>query len=106
MSELNKYSKTVTQDPTQPAAQAMLHAIGLTTDDLKKPQIGIASTGFDGNPCNMHLNGLASSIKKNINEYNQVGLVFHTIGVSAGCPRPGNTSNSPNDLEKPEISKK
>jgi dihydroxy-acid dehydratase len=84
MSELNKYSKTVTQDPTQPAAQAMLHAIGLTTDDLKKPQIGIASTGFDGNPCNMHLNGLASSIKKNINEYNQVGLVFHTIGVSDG----------------------
>ena len=84
MSELNKYSKTVTQDPTQPAAQAMLHAIGLTTDDLKKPQIGIASTGFDGNPCNMHLNGLAASIKKNINEYNQVGLVFHTIGVSDG----------------------
>ena len=84
MSELNKYSKTVTQDPTQPAAQAMLHAIGLTNEDLKKPQIGIASTGFDGNPCNMHLNGLASSIKKNINEYNQVGLVFHTIGVSDG----------------------
>ena len=84
MTELNKYSKTVTQDPTQPAAQAMLHAIGLTTDDLKKPQIGIASTGFDGNPCNMHLNGLAGSIKQNINEHGQVGLVFHTIGVSDG----------------------
>jgi dihydroxy-acid dehydratase len=84
MSELNKYSKTVTQDPTQPAAQAMLHAIGLTRDDLNKPQVGIASTGFDGNPCNMHLNDLAVSIKKNINDYNQVGLVFHTIGVSDG----------------------
>ena len=84
MSELNKYSKTVTQDPTQPAAQAMLHAIGLTKEDLKKPQIGIASTGFDGNPCNMHLNGLAASIKKNINEHDHVGLVFNTIGVSDG----------------------
>ena len=84
MTTLNKYSKTVTQDPTQPAAQAMLHAIGLSREDLNKPQVGIASTGFDGNPCNMHLNGLAASIKKNINEYNQIGLVFHTIGVSDG----------------------
>ncbi len=84
MPELNKYSKTVTQDPTQPAAQAMLHAIGLSREDLKKPQIGIASTGFDGNPCNMHLNGLAAAIKQNINEHNLVGLVFHTIGVSDG----------------------
>jgi dihydroxy-acid dehydratase len=84
MKELNKYSKTVTQDPTQPAAQAMLHAIGLTKSDLKKPQIGIASTGFDGNPCNMHLNGLASLIKKGINSHDMIGLVFNTIGVSDG----------------------
>jgi dihydroxy-acid dehydratase len=84
MSELNKYSKTVTQDPTQPAAQAMLHAIGLTREDLKKPQIGIASTGYDGNPCNMHLNGLAGQIKQGINGQNMVGLVFNTIGVSDG----------------------
>ena len=84
MKELNKYSKTVTQDPTQPAAQAMLHAIGLSREDLRKPQIGIASTGFDGNPCNMHLNDLARAIKTHINEQGLVGLVFHTIGVSDG----------------------
>ena len=84
MTELNKYSKTVTQDPTQPAAQAMLHAIGLSTSDLKKPQIGIASTGFDGNPCNMHLNGLADQIKSGINDHQMIGLVFNTIGVSDG----------------------
>jgi dihydroxy-acid dehydratase len=84
MTELNKYSKTVTQDPTQPAAQAMLHGIGLTRDDLKKAQIGIASTGYDGNPCNMHLNGLADTIKKSVNEQGQVGLIFNTIGVSDG----------------------
>jgi len=65
--ELNKYSKTVTQDPSLPAAQAMLHAIGLTDDDLKKPLIGIASTGYEGNPCNMHLNDMSTHIKK-VNE--------------------------------------
>lgn len=81
---LNKYSKTVTQDPSQPAAQAMLHAIGLTEEDFKKPQVGVVSTGFDGNPCNMHLNDLAYIIKKGVNEAGMVGLVFHTIGVSDG----------------------
>lgn len=82
--ELNKYSKHVTQDPTQPAAQAMLHAIGLTTEDLKKAQVGVVSTGWEGNPCNMHLNQLAFDIRDSINTQDLVGLVFHTIGVSDG----------------------
>lgn len=81
---LNKYSKEITQDESRPAAQSMLHAIGLTTEDLKKPQIGIASTGWDGNPCNMHLNGLAARVKEGVNNEDLVGLVFHTIGVSDG----------------------
>ena len=62
----------------------MLHAVGLSVDDLKKPQIGIVSTGFDGNPCNMHLNDLARQIKEKVNSNNQVGLIFNTIGVSDG----------------------
>jgi dihydroxy-acid dehydratase len=82
--ELNKYSKRVTQDPTQPASQAMLYATGMTDEDMKKPQIGIASTGYDGNPCNMHLNGLAGFIQEEINKMNLVGLKFNTIGVSDG----------------------
>lgn len=82
--ELNKYSKAVTQDPTQPAAQAMLHAIGLTDEDFKKPLIGIASTGYEGNPCNMHLNDLSIDIKKGVQAANLVGLIFNTIGVSDG----------------------
>ena len=81
---LNKYSKAVTQDPTQPAAQAMLHAIGMTDEDFQKPLIGIASTGYEGNPCNMHLNELAQEIKVGINAQALVGLVFNTIGVSDG----------------------
>ena len=81
---LNKYSKAVTQDPTQPAAKAMLHAIGLTTKDLSKPFVGIASTGYEGNPCNMHLNNLSKNIKDGINKNELIGLIFNTIGVSDG----------------------
>jgi len=80
--ELNKYSKTITQDPTQPAAQAMFYGIGLTDEDLKKAQVGIASMGWDGNTCNMHLNDLAAVVKKSVWETNLVGLIFNTIGVS------------------------
>lgn len=84
MNELNKYSKTITQDPTQPAAQAMLYGIGLTDDDLKKAQVGIVSMGYDGNTCNMHLNDLAKLVKKGVWENEMVGLIFNTIGVSDG----------------------
>jgi len=84
MSSLNKYSKTVTQDPTQPAAQAMLHAIGLTKEDFNKPIVGIASTGYEGNPCNMHLNDLAKLVKAGTQNEAIVGLIFNTIGVSDG----------------------
>ena len=81
---LNKYSQRITQADDQPGAQAMLHATGLTTEDLKKPQIGIASTGWEGNPCNMHLNALAGQIKEEIQNHDFVGLIFNTIGVSDG----------------------
>ena len=82
--ELNKYSKTVTQDPTQPAAQAMLYGIGLTEQQLNLPFVGIASMGYDGNTCNMHLNHLASLVKNEINKNEMVGLIFNTIGISDG----------------------
>ena len=84
MEKLNKYSQAVTQDPTQPASQAMFHAIGLNDEDLKKAQVGIVSTGWEGNPCNMHLNSLAADIKVGVNKADLVGLIFHTIGVSDG----------------------
>jgi dihydroxy-acid dehydratase len=82
--ELNKYSKIITQDPTQPAAQAMLYGIGLTDLQLKQPFVGIASMGYDGNTCNMHLNHLASLIKSEVNKDEMVGLIFNTIGISDG----------------------
>lgn len=84
MTTLNRYSKTITQDETQPAAQAMLYGIGLTEDDLKKAQVGIVSAGYEGNTCNMHLNDLAKSVKFGVTSENLVGLIFNTIGVSDG----------------------
>lgn len=82
--EINKYSKVLTQDETQPAAQAMLYGIGLTDSDMHKAQVGIASMGYDGNTCNMHLNELAQHIKKSVWDQEMVGLIFNTIGVSDG----------------------
>ena len=68
--ELNKYSKTLTQDPTQPATQAMYYGIGFQKEDFDKAQIGIASMGYDGNTCNMHLNGLADIVKEGVKKEN------------------------------------
>jgi dihydroxy-acid dehydratase len=84
MSEINKYSKALTQDVTQPAAQAMYYGIGLTDDDLKKAQVGIVSMGYEGNTCNMHLNDLARIVKEGVVDNDLVGLIFNTIGVSDG----------------------
>ncbi|MFZ4261065.1 dihydroxy-acid dehydratase [Sphingobacterium sp. HJSM2_6] len=81
---INKYSRIFTQDETQPAAKAMLYGIGLTDADMEKAQVGIASMGYDGNTCNMHLNDLAQVVKKGIWNNDLVGLTFGTIGVSDG----------------------
>ncbi len=82
--ELNKHSRRLTQDESQPASQAMLYAVGLTDEDMNKAQVGIASTGYDGNPCNMHLNNLAAEVKVETKITGLVGLGFNTIGVSDG----------------------
>ena len=80
----NKFSRVVTKDDSQPAAQAMLHAIGLSEEDFDKPFIGIGSTGYEGNPCNMHLNDLSVKIKNSISASEYIGLIFNSIGVSDG----------------------
>lgn len=82
--ELNKYSKTLTQDETQPAARAMLYGVGLTDSDMSKAQVGIVASGYEGNTCNMHLNDLAKTVKMGVQASDLVGLTFHTIGVSDG----------------------
>ena len=82
--EINKYSRNITQNETQPAGQAMLYGIGLTDEDMRKAQVGIASAGYEGNTCNMHLNDLSKDIKKSIQAADMVGLIFNTIGVSDG----------------------
>jgi dihydroxy-acid dehydratase len=84
MSKLNRYSAELTQKRSQVGSQAMLYGCGLTDADMDKPQVGIASMGWEGNPCNMHLNQLAVEVKKGVQSAELVGLIFHTIGVSDG----------------------
>ncbi len=81
---MNHYSKLITQDSTLPAARAMLHATGFQEEDFSKPQVGIVSTGYEGNPCNMHLNALAAIVKSGCKDSGTLGLIFNTIGVSDG----------------------
>src|SRR5881296_121093 len=82
--QLNKYSSHVTQPKSQGASQAMLYATGLTEQDMQKPQVGIASVWFDGNPCNMHLLKLAEKVKEGVTAAGLVGMRFNTVGVSDG----------------------
>ncbi len=81
---LNKYSSHITQPKAQGGSQAMLHATGLSDDDLQKAQVGIASVWYEGNPCNMHLLDLAAEVKLGVVDAGLVGLRFNTIGVSDG----------------------
>lgn len=82
--KLNKYSARLTQEESQVGSQAMLYGAGLTEEDMDKAQVGIASTGWEGNPCNMHLNDLAVHVRDSIWDSGLVGFVFHSIGVSDG----------------------
>ena len=82
--KLNKHSATITQNKSQGGGQAMLYGTGLTTDDMAKAQVGIASVWWEGNTCNMHLNDLAAEVKAGVQEADLVGLRFNTIGVSDG----------------------
>jgi dihydroxy-acid dehydratase len=84
MPDLNKYSSRITQPKSQGASQAMLFATGMTSDDMNKPQVGIASVWYEGNPCNMHLLALAEKVKEGVVAAGMVGMRFNTIGVSDG----------------------
>jgi dihydroxy-acid dehydratase len=82
--QLNKYSSKITHPKSQGASQAMLYATGLSDDDMDKPQVGIASMWYEGNPCNMHLLQLAEKVKEGVKAAGLVGYRFNTIGVSDG----------------------
>ena len=82
--QLNKFSSRITQPKSQGASQAMLYATGLTEEDMNKPQVGIGSVWYEGNPCNMHLLDLAAEVKQGVSDAGLVGMRFNTVGVSDG----------------------
>lgn len=79
---LNKVSRNITQPISQGASQAMLYAVGLIEEDMNKPQVGISSVWFNGNPCNMHLLDLNNKVRQGVQDQNMVGFQFNTVGVS------------------------
>ncbi|MFM8477872.1 MAG: dihydroxy-acid dehydratase [Planctomycetaceae bacterium] len=84
MPQLNRYSSRITQPASQGASQAMLYATGMSPEDMQKPQVGIASVWYEGNPCNMHLMDLAAKVREGVQAAGLVGMRFNTIGVSDG----------------------
>jgi dihydroxy-acid dehydratase len=82
--QLNKYSAIITQRKTQGAGQSQLYGTGMTTEDMTKPQIGIMSNWFEGNPCNMHLDDLQERAWKGVQSVGMKGMRFTAIGVSDG----------------------
>ena len=82
--ELNRFSRELTQSYDHPAARAMLLGAGLTEADLDRAQVGVISSGYEGNPCNMHLNRLAAAVKTGVQASDMVGFISNTIGVSDG----------------------
>ena len=79
---LNRYSARITQPKSQGASQAMLYGVGMTEQDMDKPQVGIASVWYEGNTCNMHLLSLADKVKEGVEAQDLVGMRFNTVGVS------------------------
>ena len=80
--KINRVSERITQPRSQGGSQAMLHATGLSSEDLSKAEIGIASVWYEGNPCNMHLLDLAAAVKTGVEDAGMVGMRFNTVGVS------------------------
>ncbi|MBN3520508.1 dihydroxy-acid dehydratase [Algoriphagus lutimaris] len=81
---LKKHSWEISENPEHPAGMAMLYATGMSDKKMKQPFVGIASCGYESNPCNMHLNDFAGLIKASSQEQDLTGLVFNTIGISDG----------------------
>ena len=84
MTQINKFSRRITQPASQGASQAMLYATGMDKADMDKAQVGISSMWYEGNPCNMHLMDLAAKVHAGVQAENMIGMRFNTIGVSDG----------------------
>ena len=79
-----KHSSKIVDGVEQAPSRAMLRAVGFENEDFNKPQVGVASTWSMVTPCNMHINKLADSAVKGINDAGSKAVLFNTITVSDG----------------------
>src|SRR5579859_1517196 len=77
-------SGPLTTGPARAPQRAMLRAVGLSEEDLKLPQVAVASSWNEVTPCNLHLNGLAAAAKEGVRQAGAVPIEFGTIAVSDG----------------------
>ena len=82
--DIKPRSRDVTDGIQKAASRAMLRAVGLTDDDWKKPQVGIASSWNEITPCNMSIRRLTEAAKEGVRGAGGVALEFGTITVSDG----------------------
>ena len=80
--KLNKYSSRITEPKSQGASQAVLYGVGLSEDDMAKPQVGVSSVWYEGNTCNMHLLHLSEAVRDGVAAAGMVPFRFNTIGVN------------------------
>jgi dihydroxy-acid dehydratase len=78
------HSGPLTTGPSRAPARAMLRAVGLSDEDMERPQVAVASSWNEVTPCNLHLNGLAAAAKDGVRQSGAVPFEFGTIAVSDG----------------------
>src|SRR5699024_5730648 len=83
-SSSRRHSSQLVDGPNKAPARAMLRATGFTDQDFTRPQVGIASTWSEVTPCNIHLNGLADTVKEGVTRAGAKPVVFNTITISDG----------------------
>lgn len=82
--KLNLKSCVITEGYDRAPARAMMKALGLSDEDIKKPFVGIANTWIETMPCNSHLRDLAVYVKEGIRAAGGTPVEFNTISVSDG----------------------
>ena len=80
----NRRSAEVTEGRERAAHRALLHAIGLTREEMSKPLIAIANSWNEIVPGHTHLRTLAKTVKEGVKAAGGTPLEFDTIAICDG----------------------
>lgn len=77
-------SRHVTEGPSRAPHRSYLYAMGLTTDQIHQPLVGVATCWNEAAPCNISLMRQAQAVKKGVAARNGTPREFCTITVTDG----------------------